>query len=370
MRTLTVEAVEDRRGLRAFIRFPETLYRDDPCWVPPLRGDERARLSASNPLFAHAEARLFVARRGGEVMGRVAAIVERWHLERWRDGAGFFGFFEAVADDDVAGSLFEAARGWLRARGLAVMRGPVSPSTHDECGLLTEGFEHPPRILMPYNPPYYPALLERAGLQPVHELLSYEVEVPPVLPERVSVVARAAEARGVRIRSLDRGRLASEAEVFRSVYNAAWSENWGFVSMSQSETAWMASRLRPVLVPELALFAEWDSRPVGFLLCLPDLNPALRLLRGRVTPWGLLRFFWRRRSVDALRLLALGVLPEYRRRGIEALLFREAFGAMRRLGYRRAELGWILEENAVTRRAAERWGARVVKRYRIYEGPL
>jgi GNAT superfamily N-acetyltransferase len=370
MGALTVEAVADRRGLRAFIRFPEVLYRADPRWIPPLRRDERARLSASNPLFAHAEARLFLARRDGEVVGRVAAILERRHLDRWRDGAGFFGFFEAVADEQVAAALFEPARAWLRARGLTVMRGPVNPSAHDECGLLTEGFDRPPRILMPYNPPYYPALLEGVGLRPVRELLSYEVDTPAALPEPVSTVARAAERRGVRIRPLEPRRLAAEAEVIRRLYNAAWSENWGFVPMSEGEVAAMASRLRPVLVPELALFAEWDSRPVGFVLCLPDVNPALRLLKGRVTPWGLVRFRRRARSLDELRLLTLGVLPEYRRRGVEALLLRETLGAIRRLGYRRVELGWILEENRVTRRLAERWGARVVKRYRMYEGPL
>lgn len=370
MGALTIEGVADRRGLRAFIRFPENLYRADPQWVPPLRRQERARLTASNPLFAHGEARLFLARRDGEIVGRVAVILERRHLERWRDGAGFFGFFEAVADEEVAAVLFDAARAWLRARGLTVMRGPVNPSAHDECGLLTEGFDRPPRILMAYNPPYYPGLLERVGLRPVRELLSYEVEIPPVLLERVGAVARVAAERGVRIRPLDPGRLAAEAEVFRRLYNAAWSENWGFVPMSEGEVAAMASRLRPVLVPELALFAEAGSRPVGFVLCLPDVNPALRLLKGRVTPWGLVRFRRRARSLDELRLMALGVLPEYRRRGVEALLLQETFGAIRRLGYRRAELGWILEENSVTRRLAERWGARVVKRYRMYEGPL
>jgi GNAT superfamily N-acetyltransferase len=370
MGALTIEGVADRRGLRTFIRFPESLYRADPQWVPPLRRKERARLAAQNALSPHGEARLFLARRDGEVVGRIAVILERRHLERWRDGAGFFGFFEAVADEEVAAVLFEAARAWLRARGLTVMRGPVNPSAHDECGLLTEGFDRPPRILMPYNPPYYPGLLERAGLRPVRELLSYEVDTPAALPEPVNTVARAAERRGVRIRALDPGRLAAEAEVFRRLYNAAWSENWGFVPMSEGEVAAMVSRLRPVLVPELALFAEWDSRPVGFIFCLPDINPALRLLKGRVTPWGLVRFRRRARSLDELRVLALGVVPEYRRRGVEALLLRKAFEAIRQLGYRRVELGWILEENRVTRRLAERWGARVVKRYRMYEGPL
>ncbi len=365
-----VEAVQDRRGLRAFLRFPERLYRDDPRWVAPLRRDERARLSPSNPFFAHAEAQLFLARHGGEVVGRVAAIVDRSHLERWKDDAGFFGFFESVADDAVAGALLAAVREWLRGKGLVRMRGPFNPSTNDMCGILTAGFEHPPRIMMPYNPPYYPALLKGAGLRTIRELLAYELEPPATLPEAVNRVAESAAGRGCRVRSLDPRRLAEEAEVFRQVYNAAWSENWGFVPMSQGEMAWMASQLREVLVADLALIAEWDGRPVGFFLCLPDVNPALRLLRGRITPWGLLRFLWRRRRVDELRLILLGVIPEYRRRGVEALLLRQAYGAVRRDGYRRVELGWILEENAAIRQTTKRWEAREVKRYQIFEAPL
>jgi len=370
MDTLTVNAVEDRGGLRAFIRFPEILYRDDPRWVPPLRRDERARLSPSNPFFAHAEAQLFLACRGRQVVGRVVAILDRWHLERWKDGAGFFGFFESVADAAVAGALIAAVREWLKGKELVRMRGPFNPSTNDMCGILSSGFEHPPRIMMPYNPPYYPTLLEGAGLRPIRELLAYELEPPAVLPEAVNRVAEAAASRDCRVRPLDPRRLAQEAEVFRQVYNAAWSENWGFVPISEREMAWMASQLREVLVPDLALIAELDGRPVGFFLCLPDVNPALRVLRGRLTPWGLCRFLLMRRRVNELRLVLLGVVPEYRRRGIEALLLRQAYGAVRRLGYRRVELGWILEENAVIRQTTKRWGAREVKRYRIYEAPL
>jgi GNAT superfamily N-acetyltransferase len=366
----TVEVVEDRRGLQAFLRVPEAIYRGDPRWVPPLRRDERARLSPSNPFFAHAEARLFLARQGGEVVGRVAAIVDRWHLERWGDGAGFFGFFESVEDSAVATALFAAVRKWLGEKGLASLRGPFNPSTNDMCGLLTAGFEHPPRILMPYNPAYYPTLFESVGLRPIRELLAYELEPPPALPEAVNRVAETAATRGCRVRPLDPRRLAEGAEAFRQVYNAAWSENWGFVPMSEGEVAWMASQLREVLIPDLALIAEWDGRPVGFFLCLPDVNPALRVLKGRLTPWGLCRFLLMRRRVDELRLILLGVVPEYRRRGVEALLLRQAYGAVRRLGYRRVELGWILEENALIRQTTKRWEAREVKRYRIYEGPL
>lgn len=370
MSGVTVEPVENRRSLRAFLRFPETLYRDDPRWVAPLQRDERARLAQANPFFSHAEARLFLARRDGVTVGRVAAIINRLHLERWEDGAGFFGFFEAVPDSVVAGALLGEVRRWLGSRGLTAVRGPVNPSTHDECGLLVEGFDRPPCLLMPYNPSYYAALLEGAGLRLIRDLVSYVVEVPRALPGRVEHVARAAEGRGIRVRRLDPRRLVAETQAIRTLYNAAWAGNWGAVPMTAEEASELAARLRPVLVPDLALIAERGGRPVGFVLCLPDYNPALRLLGGRLTPWGLARFLWRRRRLEGVRLMALGVVPEARRRGVDALLLREMLAAVRRRGHRWVEAGWILEENAVTRRAAERWGGRVVKRYRLYEGPV
>lgn len=370
MTNVIVERVEGRRGLRAFLRFPEELYRDDPRWVPPLRRDERARLAPTDPFFAHAEARLFLARCGGAVVGRMAGIVNRLHLARWGDGAGFFGFFEAVPDSAVAGALLGEVRAWLRSRGLTAVRGPVNPSTHDECGVLVEGFDRPPCLMMPYNPPYYPSLLEGAGLHPIRDLVSYVVEVPPALPARVESVARAAEGRGMRVRRLDPRRLSAETELIRGLYNAAWGGNWGVVPMTAEEASGLASRLRAVLVPDLALIAESNGRPAGFLLCLPDYNPAIRLLRGRVTPWGLARFLWRRRRLEGVRVMALGVIPETRRRGVDALLFRKALAALQRRGHRWVEAGWILEENAVARRAVERWGGKVAKRYRIFEGPV
>jgi len=367
---VTVEPAEGRRSLRAFLRFPEELYRGDPRWVPPLHRDERARLAPANPFFAHAEARLFLARRRGAVVGRVAAIVNRLHLTHRGDGAGFFGFFETIPESAVAEALWGATAAWLRSRGLSAARGPVNPSTHDECGILTDGFDRPPCLLMPYNPPYYASLLEGLGLRPIRELVSYVVEVPRDLPARVDHVARAAEGRGIRVRRLDPRRLWAEAEVIRSLYNAGWAQNWGALPMTSGEATSLAARLRAVLAPDLALIAESGDRPVGFMLGLPDYNPALRLLRGRLTPWGLARFLWRRRRLEGVRLMALGVIPEARRRGVDALLAREMLAALRRGGHRWVEAGWILEDNAVTRRTAERWGGRVVKRYRLYEGPV
>jgi hypothetical protein len=352
MERLTVEAIEDARGLRAFIRFPEILYRDDPCLVPPLRRDERARLSASNPFFAHADARFFLARWDREVVGRVAAIVDRWHLERRKDGAGFLGFFEAIADDSVAGSLIEAVCGWLRAQGLAVLRGPFNPSTNDVCGLLTDGFQYLPRIMMPYNLPDYPTLLERAGLRPVRELLSYELDVPPALPEAVSRVANAASGRGVRVRSLDPRRLSAEAEAFRGIYNAAWSENWGFVPMSESEAAWMASHLRPVLVADFGPLCRMGRPARG------SLSGPTRSQSGPAPSEGPSDSIGapalpseasggRRAAGDTPRGTASVPAP-----GDRSPPLPRGLRSGTAPGYRRAELGWIDEENAVTRRAA------------------
>jgi len=370
MREVTVEAVETKAGVRAFLRFPERVYQYDPLWVAPLLRDQSALLSPTNPFFAHAEIRLFLARRGREIVGRVAAIVDQMHIERWGERAGFFGFFESLPEKEVVKALLEAARAWLHGRGMATIRGPVSLSTNHECGLLIEGFGQPPRLLMPHNPPYYASLLEGAGFIQVKDLLSYDFDLPQVLPERFSVLARHAEAKGARVRCLDLKAFREEAQVIRVLYNGSWQQNWGFLPMSEAEAAFMAARLRPLLAPDLALIAEWGAKPVGFALSLPDYNPALRLLRGHTTPWGMLRFLWQRRLLDEIRVLALGILPDYRRRGIDALLIRETFEEARRRGYRRAELSWILEENTVMRRTVEQLGGRVAKRYRLYEASL
>lgn len=370
MGAVAVEAVASRGGLSAFVRFPERLYQKNPLWVAPLRGDHRALLSPSNPFFMHAEVRLLLARRSAEVVGRLAVILDHQHLERWGEKVGFFGFFESIHDVDVARALLDAARAWLRPRGMAIIRGPVSPSANHECGLLVEGFDAPPRVLMPYNMPYYPALLERAGFKAVKELVSYDIDLPEAFPERLAPVARAAEERGIRVRPFNPRALQQEAQVIRLLYNAAWNENWGFVPMSEAEAAFMARRLRHFLVPEFALIAEWQGQPVGFVLSLPDYTPALSRLQGRITPWGIVRFLWRRRSLDEIRVMAMGVLPGYRKRGIDALLIRATFEEARRRRYQRAELSWVLEDNALMRRTIERLGGKVAKRYRLYESSV
>lgn len=385
---MIVEEVRDKRLFQEFLRLPWRIYRGDPNWVPPLLKDLRERLSSKNPFFRENEIRLFLVRQGREAVGRIAAILNRVHLEFHGDRAlrahpgmvesplgchgekvGFFGFFECVPDQEAASALFEAASSFLKEKGMGAIRGPTNPSTNDEAGLLIEGFESPPRLMMAYNPPYYQGLFEAQGMRRAKDLYAYEIEVPEVLPERVVRMAEEVRQK-VRVRTVDLRHFQEEALLIREIYNEAWKENWGFVPISVSEILFLARRLKPLVVRELALIAEVEGRPVGFMLCLPDYNQALKYLNGRLGPFALLKFLYYARRIDEIRLMVFGILPPYRRKGIESLLYLESFKACRRLGYKRAELSWILEDNIATRRAAERWGARPVKRYRIYEMPL
>lgn len=366
---MTVEEVRDKRAFQEFLRLPWRIYRDDPHWVPPLFKDLKARLSSQNPFFRENEIRLFLVRQGREAVGRIAAILNRAHLAFHGEKVGFFGFFECVPDKPAASALFEAAASFLKEKGMGALRGPTNPSTNDEAGLLVEGFESPPRLMMAYNPPYYQELLEAQGMRKVKDLYAYDIEVPGKLPERVTRVAEEIR-QGVQVRTVDLRRFQEEALLIREIYNEAWKENWGFVPISVPEILFLARRLKPLVVKELALIAEVEGRPVGFMLSLPDYNQALKPLNGRLGPLALLKFLYYARRIDEIRLMVFGILPSYRRKGIDSLLYLESFKACRRLGYKRAELSWILEDNTATRRAAERWGARPAKRYRMYEMPL
>jgi GNAT superfamily N-acetyltransferase len=324
-----------------------------------------------NAFFEQAEAVYFLARRGGRhVVGRVAAIHNRRHDERHHDAVGFFGLFESVDDHAVAQALLAAAGDWLRQRGLRVMRGPVSFSTNEEAGLLVEGFETPAVLMMPHNPPYYVDLLETAGLESARDLLAFQT-TSDRLPERLVAGARLVERRyGVTTRTLDLGRFDEELARVRHLYNASWEDNWGFVPFGEREIAQLARKLRPIVVKELVVFAEHDARPIGVGVALPDLNVALRANpSGRLVP-GLLKVLRASRDIDRLRVLILGTLPEWRGKGVDALLYERIWEEGWQKGFRWAEAGWILEENHAMRNGLERMGFEVYKRYRLYDRRL
>lgn len=356
----------------AFIRLPWSLYRGLDAWVPPLLSDMRARTDPDrHPFYGHSDARLYLALRGGRPVGRIAAIHNRNHVAFHDEPVGFFGFFESVDDADVSEALFESAADWLRSRGLEVMRGPTSYSTNEESGLLVEGFERPPAILMPYNPRYYEELVTRAGFEEAKTLVAYHLadNRPPDWLERIS--ERVRERTGVRIRPLRMSEFERELERIQAIYNAAWERNWGFVPMTEAEFEHMADELEPVLEPDLTLIAEDASgEPVGFSLALPDLNEAIRHANGRLFPFGLLKILWHARRIRMARVITLGLVEAYRGRGVDGLLYLETFRNGADHGITEGEFSWVLEDNEPMRKPLERMGARVYKRYRIYDRPL
>lgn len=366
-----------RRADRArFIAAREPLYQGDPRYVAPLRREVHALLDpARNPWHRHAELALFVARRQGRILGRIAAIRDRRYDAIRALPIGFFGFFDCVDDPACAQALLGAAEDWARARGVREMQGPVSPSMHDECGTLVDGFESPPMIQMPYNPPYHRALLESCGYGKAQDLFAYEFLLDQEVRPALARIADAVEARGdVRIRTLDTRKFEAEVAVVRELYNAAWEVNWGFVPLGADEMTWRAAQLRRLIDPRFALVVEVRAaagyEPAGFALGVPNVNDILVRLKGRLTPIALFRLVFGLRRVRTARLLLLGVVAGYRKRGLEALLIREIHRRAAGAGVVRAELSYVLEDNAVMNRTIAKAGGRRYKTYRIFEKPL
>jgi len=353
-----------------FLRLPWIVYRSHSRWVPPLLLSFKRLLDPKkNPFWKHADARFWVARRDGRAAGRIGAVVNRRHDEAWNERAGFFGFFECIEDYGVAEALLATARDWLEERGARVLRGPVSPSTNDECGVLVEGFDRDPFIMMPYTPAYYPEFLERFGLEKRMDLFAFAFSPFTDLPPKVDRVADLVQQRyGIRLRTLVMRDFAAEIERLRTVYNGAWADNWGFVPMSREEFAFAAEEFKSVAMPDFIMFAERDDRTVGAMICVPDLNPILKKMNGRLLPFKFRHLIGWRRKVEAIRLLTMGVLPEYRTRGVDALFYRGLLNRAREIGFTKAsELGWVLESNDVMVNTILRVGGERTKRLRIYE---
>jgi len=367
---LRVVPVDTRGDLKTFIDLPWKIYRGDPDWVPPLRMDVRHAFDPSkHPFHLHSEAQPYLALRGDEPVGRICAIRNRRHEEFHEEPVGFFGFFECVDDAKVAAALFDTVREWLAERGLHVMRGPASFSTNETVGLLVAGEPGPPVLMMAYNPPYYPALLEGYGFRKVKDLYAWMIEASEVATEYFDRAERAAMRRGkLVVRHLDPSRFADELELVRDLYNAAWEKNWGFVPMTDAEMDFMAKELKPFVEPKLAPFVETeDGETVGFALALPDYNAALIRMNGRLFPFGIVKALLAKRKIRTLRVLILGVRGEYRKRGVDLLMYVNILRNAQELGMRRAEMSWILEDNTAMNAPIERMGGRVYRTYRLYD---
>jgi GNAT superfamily N-acetyltransferase len=364
-----IERVTGRRSRREFLEFPYRLYRGHPFWVPPLRIQQRAMFDTRrHPFYLDAELERFLAVAGGRTLGRIAAIIDHRYIRYHDEQAGWFGFLEMVDDAEVAAALIEAAATWLGRRGIRVMRGPMNPSANYECALLVEGFDSPPCVMMPYNPPYYASLLERTGLHKAKDLYAYHTTANEIQMSRAERLAeRAAVEHGVRVRPVCLKNFEAELELFFRIYNAAWRRNWGFAPMSRAEMEHLGRELKPVMDPDLVLLAEVNREAVGCALALPDINQALRHANGRLFPLGLFKILYYKRTIRRMRVVILGVLEEYRATGAAAALYAALFRNGRRAGYDEGEFSWVLEDNVMMNRSLEALGARRYKTYRIYE---
>ena len=371
---VTVNRVEGRADLNAFIKLPWRIYRDDPHWVAPLLMDVRSVLDRSkHPFHKHADVEYFLARRNDVVIGRIAAIVNHVYNEFHGELTGFFGLFECADDAAAARALLDTAEEWLLARGMKRVLGPMNLSTNDELGspgFLIEGFDTPPTVMMSHGRPYYGALAEGAGYTKAKDLLAYWVEGGEPPERMVRITDRLARSVNMKLRALDMKRLDEEVEVIQEIYNSAWERNWGFVPLTAEEILHLARQLKPVVNPHLVALAYIDDEPVGFVLGLPDLNQALRHTNGRLFPTGLFKFLWHRRDIDHIRVLTLGLKPKYRLRGLDAALIVHVFREAAKYVQPRGECSWILEDNFEMRNGLERMGGHAYKRYRVYEKPL
>ena len=375
MSATKVSQVRGRRKRDAFIKFPWRIYRNDPAWVPPLIIERKAFLDRDkHPFYRHGDAALFLARRDGAIVGRIMASDDPNYNALHQSNVGCFGLFECVDDVDVARAVFEAASGWLRARGRSEILGPIDYSTNYVCGLLIDGFEHPPTILTAHNPPYYARLIESCGFTKAKDWYAWWFSEYPEATARLRKIAIArAGKHGVTIRPVNLRDIKTEAERLRAIYNQAWEKNWGFVPFTEEEFEHMAREMKPLIVPQGTLIAEVGDEPVGFVIGVPDINVALRHMNGRLTwfgiPVGLIKLLYYKTKIRTGRLVALGVVEKHRRSGIAEMLVLQLMDEAFKRGFT-GELSMTLEDNVLINRFIEALGADRYKTYRIYSRRL
>jgi GNAT superfamily N-acetyltransferase len=372
---IDVSKVSSPKERDAFIKFPWRIYANDPAWVPPLIIERKEFLDRKkHPFYRHGDAELFLARRSGEIVGRIMASDDPNYNALHGSNVGCFGLFECIDDREVAAALFEAAEGWLRARGRTEIMGPIDYSTNYVCGLLLDSFEHPPTLLTAHNPSYYACLIESCGFTKEKDWYAWWFSEFPEPAQRLRKIAVARAGRhSVTIRPVNLRNIEDESRRLRTIYNQAWEKNWGFVPFTEAEFDHMAREMKPIIVPEATLIAEIGDEPVAFIIAAPDINVALRKINGRLTwfglPIGLVKLLYYKARIRTARLIALGVVEKHRRAGIaEALVLRVMDEAVKR-GFT-GEISMTLEDNVMINRFIEAVGAKKYKTYRIYKKSL
>ena len=373
---VTVREISSKQDKRAFVRMMWDIYAGDENWVPPLEMDRMKLIDEQkNPYYKHAKTKWFLAKRDGRIVGRIMATVNYNYIKEQNENAGFFGFFECINDLSVAKALFAPAEAFLRENGMTVAYGPASPSSNDEYGLLIDGYDRPPVLLLTYNPRYYESLIEQSGYVKDHDLYAYLLSQETAASEKLIRVSKAmAERNKITVRGFDKKRFNQEVALIQHIYNTAW-ENHGFVPFNAEEMDFLAKDLKQIYDPELVLFAEVDGKPVGFALSLPDINQAfhagIRIPRGMLNlPIGIWNMLTKKKAIDTVRVFVLGVLKEYRGRGVDALLYMETMQRAKKKGYQYGEASWVQESNIPMNRAAQMMNGVKYKTYRVYRKEL
>ena len=370
MSNVKVKSVKTKKEFKQFLKFPWKIYEGDKNWVPPLFMEKKKVLNKEkNPFFKDADMEMYLAERNGELVGRIAAIRNDAHNRTHNENIGFFGFFESVNDQEVANELLSTAESWLKQQGLDAMRGPANPSSNDEYALLIEGFDDPPRLMMTYNSPYYMDLLDNYGLKKIKDLNAYKIENRKLLKsEKLIRVAEIAKKRsGVTIRPVNMKRFKEELELVKFVYNKAWAPNWGFIPMRDDEIDSLASDLKPLVNPSLVLFAEVKGETVGFALVMPDYNELFIDMNGHLFPFNFLKLYTQKKKIKWARVITLGIIPEYQKRGLDAVFYYEITKRAEENGILKGEASWILEDNEMMNRGAQVMKGELYKKYRVYQ---
>ena len=369
---LKIKQAQTKKDLTDFIKFPWKIYKNDHNWVAPLISERKEFFTPEkNPFFKHSDVEFFLAKKNKEIVGRICGVVNYNHVDFHNEKAGFFGFFECIDDFDVAKLLLDTVRKWLKSKGMEIMRGPVNFSTNDEVGFLLEGFESPPVFMMTYNPKYYLDLVERYGMQKAKDLYAWYFDKSFKPSEKIIRIAEKIEKKeNLKVRTVDLKDFENEIKRIKQIYNSAWSRNWGFVPMTDEEFDHLCKNLKQIIDPQMVFIAEIDSEPVGFSLALPNINPVLKKLNGRLYPFGILKLLWFtkiKNIVKGVRIITMGVVDTHRKKGIETLFYIRTIKDGIERGYSWAEMSWVLEDNILMNKALETLGAELYKKYRIYE---
>jgi len=369
--SITVVTTEQEKT--DFIQFPYSHYSEDQYWVPPLIMEQKKLLNEDkNPFYENAEIRLFLAYRNHKPAGRIAAIIDHRYNEFHDTKTGFFGFFESIDQQSTANLMVRVATDWLRNQGMEDVLGPTNPGMMDEIGILVDGFDKYPAILLPYHKPYYDKLLKEAGFEKAQDLLTYDVNQDGVDRERMNRAMQIVKKRlpEITIRKIRLKKIKDEIKIIREIYNAAWKNNWGFIPLTEAEFDYMASDLKMIVNDNFAHIAEVNGKPIAFSVALPDYNQILRDMDGKLFPTGWMKILWNRKKINKIRTALMGVIPEFQGKGVDALLHREAIENGLKEDFYSSEIGWILESNVQMNRVAEKIGGTHDKTYRMYKKVL